>query len=460
MKKSIYLFAVVVLFSACEKIELTFPPDNQILAENALQTPEDLQKFLNSCYDVLANTYNGNYQNIATLQADGLSAPVGNLDYMEVFNRNTIFFNGTVGGYYKQPYIAIYRSNYLLENVDLISDITDEDKNRMTAEARFIRVLCHFDLVRLFAQPFGYSPDNSHDGIIIKTNTNPDPKPRNTVQEVYEFMILELTEIIDLLPEMNGNYANKFAAHALLAKIYFQTNQLDLALNESNEVINSGLYTLDNDSLFLHRFRNEISQEAIFTIVSTSNFDNRSGQFTGSYRSDINANPTLRASNELFQIATMFGNDEDHRSSWFELKNTGAENEFVAINKFNKEYFNIPLLHLSEMYLTRAEVNARLGNISEAVDDINVIINRAYKTAAQMIDASISQEDLLELIEKERRLELCFEGDRIHYMRRQGAFYKNELLIRDAEWDCDGFLLQFPSTEETAVFEPNPSGGC
>ena len=77
-----------------------------------------------------------------------------------------------------------------------------------------------------------------------------------------------------------------------------------------------------------------------------------------------------------------------------------------------------------------------------------------------MIDAYINQEDLLELIEKERRLELCFEGDRIHYMRRQGAFYNNELLIRDAEWDCDGFLLQFPSTEETAVFEPNPSGGC
>ena len=67
---------------------------------------------------------------------------------------------------------------------------------------------------------------------------------------------------------------------------------------------------------------------------------------------------------------------------------------------------------------------------------------------------------LLEVIEKERRLELCFEGDRIHYLRRKGAFYNNELIIRDAAWDCDGFLLQFPSTEQTAVFEPNPPGGC
>ena len=194
MKKSIYIFVIVALFSACEKIELTFPPDNQILAENALQTSEDLQKFLNSCYDVLANTYNGNCQNLATLQADDVTAPNSQLDYLEVYNRNTIFFNGTIGGYYKQPYIAIYRSNYLLENVDLISEITDEDKNRMTTEARFIRVLCHFDLVRLFAHPYGYTIDNSHNGIIIKTSTDPDPKPRNSVGEVYDFMISELIE--------------------------------------------------------------------------------------------------------------------------------------------------------------------------------------------------------------------------------------------------------------------------
>ena len=104
---------------------------------------------------------------------------------------------------------------------------------------------------------------------------------------------------------------------------------------------------------------------------------------------------TLRASEELFDLVNIFGEEEDKRASWFELKNAGAENEFVAINKFNKEYFNIPLLHLTEMYLTRAEANARLGNISVAVDDINMIIDRAYKTAAQQIDASVSQDALL-----------------------------------------------------------------
>ena len=120
-------------------------------------------------------------------------------------------------------------------------------------------------------------------------------------------------------------------------------------------------------------------------------------------------------------MVNIFGEEEDKRASWFELKNAGAENEFVAVNKFNKEYFNIPLLHLTEMYLTRAEANARLGNISGAVDDINTIIDRAYKTAAQQLDPSISQDALLEIIEKERQLELCFEGDHSLF-KKKGRF--------------------------------------
>ena len=460
MKKITLILTLLLAISSCGKFDLSFPPDNQILAEDALQTPEDLQKFLNSSYDVLANTYNGNCQNLATLQADDLEAPNSHYDYLEVYNRNTIYFNGTIGNYYKQPYITIYRCNYLLESIDLIDSLSTEDETRIKAEARFIRALCHLDLVRLFAQPYGYTPDNTHNGIIIKTGTNPDPLPRNTVQEVYDFMVSELTEISEDLPVNNGNYANRASAFALLAKIHFQMDELEEALFSCNEVINKGGYTLDNDSLFLHRFRADLSSEAIFSIISISNLDNRSGVFTGNFRSDINDNPTLRASEELFDLSRVLGEEEDRRGVWFEKKNLGAENEFIGVSKFNTEYFNIPILHLTEVYLCRAETHARLGNISSAVADINRIIERAYLTGSQILNESIPLEDLLEVIERERRLELCFEGDRIHYLRRKGAFYDNSLEIRGAAWDCDGFLLQFPATEQTTVFEPNPPGGC
>ena len=146
---------------------MSFPPD-KILAEDAIQDADDLQQLLNSAYDVLANTYNGNCQNLKTLMADNIAAPNNNYDYMEVFNRNTLYFNGTIGQYYQQPYIALYRCNYLIENIDIVDSLPSDDAIRLLSEAKFIRALCHYDLVNLFAHPFGYTSDNSHDGIIIK----------------------------------------------------------------------------------------------------------------------------------------------------------------------------------------------------------------------------------------------------------------------------------------------------
>ena len=124
-----------------------------------------------------------------------------------------------------------------------------------------------------------------------------------------------------------------------------------------------------------------------------------------------------------------YGNNEDRRSEWFEMKNIGLENEFIAINKFNKDYFNVPILHLTQIYLLRAELHARLGNISQAIDDINKIISRAYLTASQIVDSSVNNQELLDIINRERQLELCFEGDRLLALKQRGAFYEPDLEI-------------------------------
>ncbi len=458
-----YIYILIFLCSlsiSCNKSDLSFPPDNQILAEDAIQDADDLQQLLNSAYDVLANTYNGNCQNLKTLMADNIAAPNNNYDYMELYNRNTLYFNGTIGQYYQQPYIAIYRCNYLIENIDLVESLTNAAAVRLISEAKFIRALCHYDLVNLFAHPFGYTLDNNHDGIIIKNSTDPSPLPRSTVNQVYEFILSDLEYASDNLPTTNGNYATKYSADALLAHIYFQMNNLEYALSNCNSVINSGQFILDNDSLFLERFRSSGNLEVIFGTISTSNFDIRSSGFTNNYRSDVNDNPTFRASSSIFEMTQEYGNNEDRRSEWFEMKNIGLENEFIAINKFNKDYFNVPILHLTQIYLLRAELHARLGNISQAIDDINKIISRAYLTASQIVDSSVNNQELLDIINRERQLELCFEGDRLLALKQRGAFYEPDLEIRNALWNCDGFLLQFPATAQTSLFVQNPPGGC
>ena len=174
----------------------------------------------------------------------------------------------------------------------------------------------------------------------------------------------------------------------------------------------------------------------------------------------MNDNPTLRASSSIYNMTQEFGINEDRRTAWFEIKNIGLENEFIAIKKFNKEYFNVPILHLTQMYILRAEIQTRLGNLIQATEDINKIISRAYITASQIVNSSVTDQELLDIINRERRLELCFEGDRLIDLKQHGAFYEQDLEIRNALWNCDGFLLQFPATSQTNLFIQNPPGGC
>ena len=223
IKTILIIFSIAFILGSCDKM-LDFKPGNEVLAEDALQTTQDLQNLLNSCYDVMANSYYGSYQNLGELLSANLSAPRVNTDYNEVFNRSTIFFNGTVGGLFGEPYISIYRANTLLESFDLIEGLKDEDRLIIESEARFIRALSHFDLLNLFAQPFGYTNDNSHLGIVMRTSASPDILPRATVAEVYNLILSDLNYAKDNLPAFNGVYANQYAAYAMMARVYFQMN--------------------------------------------------------------------------------------------------------------------------------------------------------------------------------------------------------------------------------------------
>ena len=73
MKKYIIIsIAILTLgFVSCDKM-LNYAPDGAILAEDALKTPDDAQRLLNSCYDVMANVFDGSYQNLSELLGNNL----------------------------------------------------------------------------------------------------------------------------------------------------------------------------------------------------------------------------------------------------------------------------------------------------------------------------------------------------------------------------------------------------
>ncbi len=459
------LVAIVIGNTSCERI-LDFKADttSQIPADSAIVTIADAQQLLVSVYDVTANAFNGRFQNIPEVMSDNLADPLGlNGEYAQIYRWTSSFFNGSFGGEYRDAYIAIYRANTLLEEAASLEGATAAEVQRITAEAKFIRALCHYHVVRIWAQPYGYTSDNSHLGVPLKLSADQTPQMRATVAEVYAAIEQDLLDAEQDLPVDNGIFANQMAAKALLAKVYLEMADFSSAKTKALEVINSGVYALEQDltKRFNDHANGSLPAEFIFTLVSTNEVvggdtlvDERGSGFVGNYRSDDpNANPALKASADLFTSATADTNDlRGH--SWYEKRNSGTPDEFYVVSKFDASFMDVPLIHLTEMYLIYAECNVRLNSDSDGsgLGFINDLRTRAGISPL----GSLSLNEVM----TERRLEMACEGDRLFQLKRRGVLGEIQK-IRGVDWDCPGMVLQFPNFEGTAQgFIYNDEGGC
>ena len=454
----------MLMLASCSDLLEQKPPDtgDNVLPSEAIRTASDLQEVLISAYDVLANTYNGGMQNLGTLLTDDLDRPFNQDNYNEIWLRSTSIFNGSAGGVFFNAYIAILRANTVMQNLDIPEDLTPAERARIEAEARFIRALCHFDLVRLWAQPYNFSPNNSHPGIAIRTTTDVENVGRNTVAEVYDFILEDIAFAKQegvLTPNVEV-YASQTAALALEACVRFQMHQYDLAYTLADQVINSGQVMFDPDNVSRYQFP-EAGSEAIFYIFSfefgPGNVDSRNAAFRGNYLSEA-PNVTLRLSEDFYEAATL-GPEGAPRDTLFEEREIDG-NFFFVTKLFNPEFFNIPIFTYTQMMLIRAECAGELNqNLDQAIADINAIRQRAYNSVVFNLTSSASDQTVINAARAESRLENAFTGQRLHDLKRRGAQGEN-IIIRGATWDCPGMVLQFPATEETDLFPLNPAGGC
>lgn len=459
LKISFLLMAVML--ASCEKALELDPVDGRLEVENAFQTKSDMNEFLNSVYDVMASAYSGRIQNLGELLSDNLNSPNAHDDFTEVYNHNVLIFNGTVAPIYQDPYIGIFRANLILEQLDAKDfGFTPSEINRIKGECYFLRALGHFDVLRLFAQPWGYTAGNSQLGIIYKTSSEVKEEPRPSVAEVYSTMINDLNEAISLLPAQNGIYATSYSAEGLLAKVYFQQGNYTEAAQLASNVINSGAFQLDSS---INRFSQNISSESVFSTVSTdlggTRFTSKSYGFSDNYGKSNESNPTLSLSRDFYD---MYSSDTtDRRLGMIEVLNAGAPNEVIVLRKFGLDYFNVPIVHLTDLKLLRAEALAELNTgLATAVQDVNDIKERAYGGSQNNIPSNASAGDIIQAARYERRFEMIGEGDRVQQLKRRGAIENEATEVRGDIWNCNGMILQFPSTQQTESFELNPSGGC
>jgi hypothetical protein len=451
----------IVAFSSvsCKKF-LERPPEGQLTEEQAFKTEADVVAFSNGIYTLLGDNkfYSGRHQVLNELLGDEYRGDRYTGDYSEIFKRQNSFFGGTRDDYYKIAYRIIADANIVLKHLDLVTT----SKNQVDGEAKLFRAIAHFELVRMFAQPWGYSADNSHLGVPIRTSIELEPKPRSTVKEVYDQVIADLLSAETLLPDVTptGKFytATKWAAKAYLAKVYFQQNDFAKAFQSANEVIASNKFTLD--ASFVSRFSLGLSTEGVLVIKDQTTPDqyNPGGDLRGNFRSDLSI-PGFTFTDQFYAVGT--SRSADLRKAWY--SNT-LQSGFNVLTKYNKNFFDLPLVHLTELKLIRAEAGAETGgaNLAVAIADINQIMTRAYGGTTFNLPVNASAAAVIAAARNERELEMVGEGNRTQEIKRIGARSGNNVDRRNSPWNCNGFILQFPKAEKdaNAAFILNVEGGC
>ncbi|MBK7884762.1 MAG: RagB/SusD family nutrient uptake outer membrane protein [Chitinophagaceae bacterium] len=446
---------LIATVSSCHKIQIT--PTGTTPPAEAYKTEADIKDLINSGYSPLAgnNFYGGRVQKISEYLADAAEG-AGVTGYEgDIFNYKTNPNSGTQD-IYKEPYIVILRANTTLENLALVTSGIAAREN-YEGQAKFLRAVCHFELVKLFAQPYGYSADNGHLGIVIKTKSEFEPgKGRNTVKEVYDVIIADLMAAQELLPAVNSIYPTKWAAKGYLSRVYFQMNKFDSAYKYADQVITGSNATFDNTPNFVtNRFSNPVTSEAVFSLVNESDNTVRFEPL----RNNVNPKLGMNLPINLTTYFTGTANAADLRKAWYT-----DSNGVHGINKYMKPNFILPLLHITELKLIRAESAASSAtNLPTAIADINDITNRAYGGAITPLAMNATASQILSRSRQERKLEMIYEtGDRLQQIKRIGAKGEPSTSHGNAPWNCNGIVLQFPAQEfnVNVNFLPNPTGGC
>ena len=452
------LLAIVLTAGACNKF-LDRPPAGQMNSQQVFSADSTIKALTNGLYTYFGEGQftGGRVQSLSDMLADHLDGSKLTGDFSEIYKRQNSIFGGTRDDMYKEGYKAVLTANKLLEEVDKASS---ETQPYLIGLASFVRGMVHFEFVRLFAQPYGYSSDNSHPGIPLRLSTAAVSLPRSTVKQVYDQVIADLKKADSLLPaDADGGKfytASKWIAEAYLAKVYFQMNDFANAYIYADQVIKSGKFQLDTD--YASRYSLGLSKEAILRLPNEVNHFQPGSELIGNWRSDTKP-PTLYFTNQFYNYATADASDK--RLVWY--SNT-LQAGYNSLTKFNFNYMEEPLVHLTEIYLIRAEAGAELGGatLATSITDINLILTRAYGGASHNLSGSSSANAVIAATRTQRELEMVGEGNRLQEIKRIGVRTGSNIDRRGSPWNCNGFILQFPKAEQdaNAAFQLNPEGNC
>lgn len=301
---------------------------------------------------------------------------------------------------------------------------------QIIGEAHALRGLAYFDMVKMYAQHYTFTPDASHPGVPLVLESDVTNLPgRESVATIYGQIVSDLQQGIDLMTQVRGGpyMMSADAARALLSRVYLYMENYAGVVEMADAVIEEGPYSLVTGEAYVNQFVTGGSPEAIFELQYTAT-DNPGSDCLGCMYTATGYGDYLPAGDLLNLIP-----DGDIREQMFvEDPNLTGIYASMRVNKWPTptQTDNVPVIRLSEVYLNRAEANAHLGNEPEARADLDLIRQRGLASAPPV---TASGQELIDEILIERRIELGYEGHSIHDLMRN----KQDIVREDATGDVD-----------------------
>src|SRR5690625_4479946 len=249
---------------------ITLSPISNAVEDQVYQTDEDFEQAVIGIYRSLQQQYNS-FWVYGDIRADD--------SWAEVVKDNVAYWSdaftmtgdhGNLNTTWSNYYTAIYRANLVLERIEVTNV---ENKERHIGEAKFLRALAYFDLVRMFGDvPLVTTPVSVEEGYNIG---------REPVTNIYNNLIIpDLQEARNLVPESYAGgdvgRATSGAAASILGRVYLTQGDFGNAESVLSEVTNMGYELLDNyNDIFDHG--NPHHNEYIFDIEYQSGIGSGQG---------------------------------------------------------------------------------------------------------------------------------------------------------------------------------------
>lgn len=433
MKNNIlkYLLAGGLLMglSSCTSDYLDVDSREDIDAVDA-ETVYDPVMFVNGIYGMLTEwDYAFSWLGVTEIISDnadkGSSVTDVGTDKLILDNLEHTSATGSISAMWTNFYKSIGRANISIQYTENFGLTDQAYKNRLIGEAKFLRALNYFWLVRMFGDVPIQEIDNSESWITRK------PK-----SEVYAYIEQDLLDAIDLLPNKSEyasadlGRATKGAAQGLLSKVYLYEEKWQQAYDMAGNVMTSGQYGLESDYAKIWRLEGENGIESLFEVQargeSVAHGVNQYSQTQGArgtggwgWGFNVPSQNLLDAFNaagdNIRRDATIIFRGET-------LYDGRLVPETVENPMYNEKAYssaslgdgdgdkNVRILRYGEILLIRAEAATHIG--ADAATPLNLVRSRVNLAPI----SSPTKEDVW----KERRLELAFEHDRWFDIVRTG----------------------------------------